>query len=255
MADKTITLYGFATSPFVMKVKAYLEYKRIPYGFCPVRPRTAEQIAFTGQKKVPVLKVDDEWRTNSSDLGIWLEELFPKPRILGKTPDARDEILKLDHWVTNRLIPTRLRENIDWYRYFSGWGNGWRQARIINSTTPIPWYWRYAWPIAIQRAPSVWKEMEKIDRRQPLDALWYDVLEELEDHLADGPFMGGFKKPTLADLSAYPVLIAPWLMGHNCLFRWLERDRIIDWMSRVQSHLPDNPLPCDDQFILRDFPF
>ncbi len=33
-----ITLYGYATSPYVMKVGCYLQYKKLPFEFVSVNP-------------------------------------------------------------------------------------------------------------------------------------------------------------------------------------------------------------------------
>ena len=73
-----IRLYGYSTSPFVRKLGCCLYFKQLPFEFVPVDPTNPEQIAFTRQTQVPVLQIGNEWRTDSTPLALWLDELFPE---------------------------------------------------------------------------------------------------------------------------------------------------------------------------------
>jgi glutathione S-transferase len=251
----TIKLYGYATSPYVMKVAAYLKYKNLSYTHVHVRPRTNEAIKFTGQRQVPVLEIGDEWRLNSSDLGIWLDELFPDKPLLGKTEGERKKILHIDNWISDMMIPSRFREAVDWTNSFNSIRNGWRLAKIVNFGTPIPFKWRLFWPIGVKSAPFIVDMVNELDRHEPMENMRSRVLDELESHIAGGPFLGGLDAPSLADFSAYPVIISSWLIGMSGDFAWRSRPKILTWIQNVQSHLPANPLPVDDRFIVRAMPF
>ena len=99
-----IKLYGYSTSPYVRKVGCCLYYKDLPFEFIPVNPIDSKEIGFTGQTQVPVLQIGDEWRTDSTPLAIWLDELFPEKPLFGNTGQERESILALDSWVTDSLI-------------------------------------------------------------------------------------------------------------------------------------------------------
>lgn len=93
-------------SPFVLKVGVFLKYKQIPFEFVPVNPVFSQRqlSQFPGQRKVPVLTIDEEWRADSTPLGIWLDEVFPDRPILGDTPEETQRILEIDQWVNDELI-------------------------------------------------------------------------------------------------------------------------------------------------------
>ncbi|UTW55271.1 glutathione S-transferase family protein [Kordiimonas sp. SCSIO 12610] len=250
-----IKLYGYATSPFVMKVSAYLKYKGLPYTYVHVRPRTNEAIKFTGQTQVPVLEINDEWRKNSSDLGAWLDERYPEKPLLGNSEAEKQTIWTIDRWISDVMIPARFREAVDWTNSFNSILNGWRLAKIVNFGTAIPLQWRLMWPVGVKRAPFIVDMVNTLDRSEPMEIMRSRILDELEAHIEDGPFLGGLKLPSLADFSAYPIIISPWLIGMRGDFSWKSRPVILNWMKAVQSHLPDNPLPVDERFLVREMPF
>ena len=77
-----IKLYGYATSPYVRKVGCFLYYKGVDFTHVPVNPiNPRETLGHTGGNSVPVLEVDGECRRESSQLGHWLDELFPEKPI------------------------------------------------------------------------------------------------------------------------------------------------------------------------------
>ncbi|MGF1604884.1 MAG: glutathione S-transferase family protein [Rhodothalassiaceae bacterium] len=250
-----IRLYGYATSPYVMKVVCYLKFKGLDYQFVPVRPKTNEQIRFTGQKKVPVLQIGEEWRTESSDLGWWLDELAPEPPMDGEDEVDAFKIRDIDAWVSDMLIPSRFREAVDWEDTPTALKTGWRLASIVHAGTPLPLHWRLLWPLAVRQAPFIQEMVNDLSRSEPVATMRRRLMDEFEAHLGEGPYLGARKRPSLADLSAYPVLISGWLMGLGRSFAWLERPAILAWMERVQSHLPANPLACPDRFLVRPFPW
>lgn len=252
-----ITLFGYATSPYVMKVKCYLDYKKLDYTFIHVRPKTAAEIAFTGQKKVPVLRIGDEWRVDSAALGHWLDEHFPEAPILGQDQAERDTVLAIDDWVSDFLIPGRFREVLDWDNALNSLQNGWRLARIVHAGTPIPLMWRLLWPVALRKVPFIQDLTREVDRQEPLADMRRRHCREFLSHLGAGPFLGGLAQPSLADLSAFPIFVSSYLLGMRSDYAWLEHPEIINWINRVAEHLPSNPqdlLPMDGRFVTRGLP-
>ncbi len=255
MTDRDIKLYGYATSPYVMKVAVYLHYKGVPFEFVHVRPRTNEAIKFTGQTQVPVLEIDGEWRKDSSPLGHWIDELYPEKPLLPADPSARDTVLAIDDWVSDKLIPARFMEALKWSNPINSIRSGWRLAQIVNGGTPIPALWRWMWPFAISKAPFIVAMQKHFPEDQSIQSIRQEIIDGFLERLADGPYLGGLDTPSLADLSAYPIFISGWRMGLHGAYEWKKQPKILDWMKRVQAHLPDNPLPCDDRFIVRPYPF
>jgi glutathione S-transferase len=214
-----------------------------------------EQIQFTGQTQVPVLEINGEWRNDSTQLGVWLDELYPEPPLLGMNANDRQKILSIDQWVSDVMIRSQFCEAVNWTNSYHSIRNGWRLARIVNFGTPIPWMWQLLWPFGVKRAPFIANMVNQLDRSEPIGDMQKRILDELELHLAAGSYLSGRSEPSLADLSAYPAIMSGWLTGMQGEFSWRNRPTIMAWLKRVQSHLPDNPLPVDDRFLLHPLPF
>ncbi len=246
-----IKLYGYPTSPFVLKTGCHLKYKQLPFEFVPVHPVTREQIAFSNQRQVPVLSIGDEWKNDSSPIGVWLDERFPERPILGTNDVEKETILRIDGWVSTSLLPARFRAALHWDKSWDTIRNGWLLAAAMNNAISIPLYLRVSWPWLIKRAGFLHRIVNKLDLNEPLWDMHERLADELISHLAGGPFLGGLPTPSLADLSAYPIIIFAHLMGLHGRNVYLERPEIVDWCRRVQTHLPDNPLLVPDDYLKR----
>jgi len=246
-----IKLYGYPTSPFVLKTGCHLKYKQLPFEFVPVNPVTREQIRFSRQKQVPVLSIGDEWKNDSSPIGIWLDERFPEKPILGSSDAERETILNIDNWVSAQLLPARFRVALHWDSSWDALRNGWLLASAMHNSIPIPWYLRVMWPLLIKRAGFLHRRVNKLDLEEPLWDMHERLADELTAYLSGGPFLGGLPTPSLADLSAYPIIIFSHLMGLHGRNVYLERLEIVAWCKRVQAHLPDNPLLVPDAYLRR----
>ena len=249
--SEPITLFGYATSPYVNKVSTFLNYKGLAHQFTHVRPKTNEAIKFTGQTQVPVLMIGDEWRTDSSPLGHWLDERFPDKPLMPTDPAARETAIRIDDWISDQLIPARFREAVEWDKPLNSTRNGWRLARIVHFGTPLPLAWRVLWPFAVKKAPFIVHMVNALDLSEPIADMRQRMMDELEGHLAGGPYLGGLDAPTIADFSAYSLLITSWLVGMRGSFPWRDMPALKAWMKRVQSHLTGNPIAIDDRFFKR----
>ena len=89
---KLISLYGYPTSPYVMKVACFLRFKQLPFKYIPVNPVSPIAIKFTKQRQVPILRIGEEWRKDSTPLGIWLNDRFPEMNILGNSESSQQKI-------------------------------------------------------------------------------------------------------------------------------------------------------------------
>jgi glutathione S-transferase len=234
LSQTPIRLFAYPTSPFAQKVGCYLKYKKLDFELVGVNPITAAEIGFTGQRRVPVLMIGDEWRLESSELGLWLEELYPEIPLMPADETARAQVLAVDQWISESLIPTIFRRAIEWENPIYSIRNGWKLARAVHDASPLPWYARVL-----------------LDLTESLADRTARMQSEFAEHLGGGPFFASQSKPTLADLSAYPVVVSGHLMGMK-LVRSLTDDPVLaSWSRRVQSFLPNNPLLVPDRLLMR----
>lgn len=256
MTNHDIKLYGYSTSPFVGKVSVFLKYKRIPFEFVPVNPvfpkRQLSQ--FPGQRRVPVLSIDGEWRGESTDLGIWLDEVVPERPILGDTSEDTDRILEMDRWVNDQLIMGRFRELTEWTNIPNALRNGWKLSRVIHESTPIPFVIRKAWPFIVRRAGFVRRFAGSVKSEESVPEMQQRQCRELVELIGQGPFLGGRSRVSLADLSAWCTIATPHLIGMHGKSVFLEDPDVLAWCRRVQAELPANPLVVPDHLIERGMP-
>ncbi len=234
MTAHKVELFGYSTSPFVVKVGAFLKYKQIPFDFIPINPvHPGRQLRqFPGQRKVPVLTIDGEWRAESTDLGIWLDEVFPERPILGRNQEDTDHILRIDQWVNDELIMGRFRHAMEWESVRDGIRNGWRLANIIHDATPIPFPIRKAWPFMVKRVGFVRRFGSSVDHSESLAEMRERQRREFLDYLGEGPFLGGRDRVSLADLSAYTTIVMPYLVGMEGGSAFLDDSSIVAWCRR-----------------------
>jgi glutathione S-transferase len=247
-----IRLFSYPTSPYAQKVGCYLKYKKLEFELVGVNPISNAEIKFTGQKRVPVLQIGDEWRLESSELGLWLDELYPAIPIMPADSTARAAVLAIDQWVSESLIPTLFRRAVEWENPFYSIQNGWKLARAVHDASPLPWYARVLWPFAVKRAPFIVRMVEELDLTESFADRIIRLQKEFAEHLGDGPFFASRNTPTLADLSAYPIVVSSHLMGMKAKASLIDDPVLAGWSRRVQSHLPHNPLLIPDRLLLRE---
>ena len=118
LSQSTVKLYQYQTCPFCNKVRAYLDYARVPYEVIEVNPMTKTEIKAFKLKAVPVVTVDHLVLHESSAIITAFDDLFrhyaakaalthssPSAPSLPPSPPARspDED-KWRGWVDSHLI-------------------------------------------------------------------------------------------------------------------------------------------------------
>ena len=252
-----ITLYGYTTSPFVRKVSCYLYYKGLQFNFVGVSPvEPNKTIGFSGGTQVPVVKIGDKWRTDSSPIGHWIEELYPEKPLLGKTATDRETIVKIDDWASEQFIPGMIfRSAVDGEKNEAFKKRAWRLAEIVSSGATLPDHVKEAWPDIIATAPFIQRMVNELDLSEPLLAMQQRIIMELADHLGDGPFLGGLDAPSLADFAVYPQIMFNYQVGLINDLILLEHPTLGPWLERVGNTLPRNPWCVDESFIVNEWPF
>ncbi len=234
-----------------MKVACFLNYKQLPYTFVPVNPVDPKRIKFTGQRQVPVLTIGDEWRKDSTPIGVWLNDRFADRNILGHSDEAADKIMEIDRWVSDQLIVGRFRHAVEWENTWDSIRNGWKLARAVSNATPLKAYIRFIWPFAVRRAGFIVDMVNDLDLQEHIADMRQRHCDEFVTYLGDGPFLGGEECISLADLSAYPTIVSGHLMGMHADSTILKNERVLEWCRRVQAELPKNPLLVPDELIER----
>jgi len=246
-----IQLFSYPTSPYAQKVNCYLKYKQLDFSFVPVNPLNNEQIRFTQQRQVPVLQIGNEWRKDSSKLGKWLDEVFPENPLLPDDVEQRNKVLAVDDWISKMLIPSGFRYAVDWQSTYNAITNGWKLARAVNNATPMPMWVRVIWPFAVKRAKFITRMVNELDRDETLAQMNSRLQAEFLNHLEGGPYLAGQSKPSLADLSAFPIVTSGYFMGMRVKQSVLQNSAIRDWAVRVHTHLPENPLLVPDDLLAK----
>jgi len=251
-----ITLYTFTMSPYAQKVHCYLQYKRLPFRCFYINPLRLKKDLPVGTQ-VPALTVGAQSKTDSSAIGLWLDELFPNhARLLPEDPAEKETVLKIDQWVTHRLIPGN-------FRHYPGIGftprrvlNGWRLGQILHKTSHggIPLTLQVMWPLILSQLGFLKDMVAMTDQHVPLKQANKALREEFLVHLGEGPFLGGMMKPSLADLSAYPHFVTPYLGGFRGAEEILEYPKIVSWLQRVRGYLNDTPPLMPAVTVKREFP-
>lgn len=251
-----ITLYTFTMSPYAEKVHCYLQYKRLPFQCFYINPLRLKKDLPIGTQ-VPALTIGDKSKTDSSAIGLWLDDVFPDhARLLPEDPEQQKAILAIDQWVTHRLITSN-------FRNYPGVGvtprrvlNGWRLGQVLHKTSHggVPLVLQAMWPLVLSQLGFLKDMVAMADTHVPLKSANCKIREEFLAHLGEGPFLGGMDRPSLADLSAYPQFVAPYVAGLRGAEEVLEYPEIVSWMHRVRGYLMDTPPLIPPVAVKREFP-
>ena len=99
-----IQLYDFAGSPFCIKIRALLDYKRLDYERLNiVSPRFFELLRRNPARKVPAAVIDGRFVADSTDIALALEEHQPEPSILPDDPRLSADNLLLEAWADEAI--------------------------------------------------------------------------------------------------------------------------------------------------------
>ncbi|KDO84919.1 hypothetical protein CISIN_1g040684mg, partial [Citrus sinensis] len=218
-----VVLYQYEACPFCNKVKAFLDYYRIPYKVVEVNPISKKEIKWSDYKKVPILKVDGEQMVDSSDI---MDKLFQRIH-LDNASSQSDEEKKWRAWVDNHLVhvlsPNIYRttsEALESFDYITTQGNFSFTEKLVA---------KYAGAAAMYFVSKKLKKRHNItDERVSL----YEAAEIWVDALNGRHYLGG-SKPNLADLAVFGVLrpIRHLKSGRDMV----EHTRIGDWYTRMES--------------------
>ena len=116
-------LHHFALNPFSRKLRLALREKNLDFELVDERPgeRREELLHLNPSGEVPVLvEADGTAVADSQAIAEYLEEAYPEPALIGRTPAARAEVRRLAAWfdrkfdreVTARLLEEKILKRI-----------------------------------------------------------------------------------------------------------------------------------------------
>jgi len=244
MSTEPIRLYAYALSPYAAKVHCFLAFKALPFEIFYVDPLKARSQLPVGQQ-VPVLQIGDEARADSTAIGLWLDERFPETRRLMPDDDLEmQRLMDFDGWISGRLIPAA-------FRLLLAHGettavrlrNRRRGARVMDATVEggLPAPLKLIYPLVISRPGFIRRLINTTDGTISNRQLLEELYDEFETQLEGAPFLGGRSEPGLADLSAYPQLVLPYMAGYDDADGFRARPLLETWARAVAAELQAGP--------------
>ena len=241
-----VKLFGYATSPYVRKTACFLYYKRIDFSHVPVNPiKPKATIGHTNGTQVPVLEVDGEWKRESSDHALWLDELFPEKPLYPL--EHRAKIDEIDRWISDTFLISLFRRAIDGNITTQFLRRAWRLAALVSADTPLPWPVRLIWPVGLRKAPFIQHMGQHMDLTESHEDMQVRILSELVEHIGEGPYMGELNQPTMLDFAVFPQLVFNYMFGLEEELSAAKHPVIRGWLKRVSQHLPNNPALAADK--------
>jgi len=241
-----VKLFGYATSPYVRKTACFLYYKGIDFSHVPVNPiKPKATIGHTNGTQVPVLEVDGEWKRESSDHALWLDELFPGKPLYPL--EHRAKIDEIDRWISDTFLISLFRRAIDGNITTQFLRRAWRLAALVSADTPLPWPVRLIWPVGLRKAPFIQHMGQHMDLTESHEDMQVRILSELVEHIGEGPYMGGLNQPTMLDFAVFPQLVFNYMFGLEEELSAAKHPVIKGWLKRVSQHLPNNPALAADK--------
>ena len=226
----TATLYQYELSPFCDKVRRVLNLKGIAYRTQDIsildtlRGRLKK---LSPTAKVPVLVIDGETLSDSTDIIHWLETRYPEPRLIPANPKEQALVHFLEDWADESLYfhEMHLRFTLPHN------ARRWVAEVAVHDNLIIQNIAKVAMPITMRKTTEA-----QGTGRKPLAVLLHDLdrhLQMLEQWL-DGREWLVSDRLTLADLAVYAQLfcIAGALEGQDLLYR---HSGVQAWMARVDQ--------------------
>ncbi len=115
-------LYHVPLSPFCRKVRLVLAEKRLEVELVEEKywEQSADFLRRNPAGKVPVLRHDTQWMSESTAICEYLDEVYPEPKLIPSDPDARYEVRRLVAWfddkfhheVTSKLVYERVNKKV-----------------------------------------------------------------------------------------------------------------------------------------------
>lgn len=224
-----LKLHQFHRSPFCDKVRRALHLKGqafevvdVPLTQAPLRLRRLNPAG-----KVPVLEHDGRVVSDSSDILLYLEELFPDPPLFPLDPRERALCHMLEDWADESLYFYEVRLRLT----FPHNAERWVPELLAHDAAPM----RLLGKAAVPRVASQMLDKQGLGRKSEAQILAETQrhLDALVDWLANGDWLVG-QAISAADLAVFAQLDA--LEGTEEGGRMIgARPALEGWMDRVRQ--------------------
>lgn len=248
---KDITLYQYEVCPFCCKVKAALDYYKLPYEVIEVNPLTKSELKWSNYKKVPVVKMDGSVVVDSTVIMSRLAAEYEAAQSGNKSSKLKrskapmsnevEEEERWRRWVDERLVKV-ITANI-----YRSWDESWNTFRYVTEQTN--WAWGVREAARVSGAVLMWQVGKKMPAKYGIEGdlreVLYQECNKLVDAMQGAPFLGG-TTPNLGDLSAFGVLRAVQhtptfedAVAHSKIKPWFERmEQQVGPSQRIQQTAP-----------------
>ena len=238
------TFYAWPLSYYSGKLRAYLNYKRIPYVEKPPRlwtfPKLKEK---AGAGAIPVIVTPEgEWLQDTADIIDRLEQRFPKSPVVPSMPRQRIAAHLLEAWGDEFWVPSAMHYRWSFPENFSQLFQ--REAGDFL----IPFAPRFVKDRLAQKPASLMRSfvpgLGVVPQQIELIERWTEsMLDALDAHFATLPYLLG-TRPSIGDLGLIGPLFAH--LGRDPYPRRVliePRPHLKAWIARMQS--PEQPLGGD----------
>ncbi|XP_069093092.1 prostaglandin E synthase 2 isoform X2 [Pleurodeles waltl] len=275
--DLPLTLYQYQTCPFCSKVRAFLDYHKVPHEIVEVNPVLRSEIKFSSYRKVPILRAGETLQLNDSSviISVMKTHLVSKrkelteiasyyPSMKAVNEKGKEVIeynnkywLMLDEQETQRVYPTKEAriEEMKWRR----WADDWLVHLISPNVyrTPGEALASFDYIVSVGKfgavegffgkyfgAAAMFIIGKRLKSRHNLqDDVRQDLYKAANDWVkAIGkhrPFMGG-DQPNLADLAVYGVLRVT--EGLQTFDDVMSNSKIGPWYLRMEKVIQENKM-------------
>lgn len=237
------TLYQFPLSHFCEKVRWLLDHKELDYvahNLIPGVHRAFAQLK-TGQNRLPILKDQDQWISDSTEIALYLDDVYPEHSLLRSDIQQRDLALEIN------ALANELGQHV------RRWGLAHSLAKseesleiLIGEKGYLRQFEKYSKPIikAMLSKGYQLNEDKVADSKQCIDALVGELNQRLiENH---GRYFVG-QRLGLADIAVCSML-APLLEISGTPWEKEYEDLLSDEFKQYKEILKNLPL---GQYVLR----
>lgn len=228
-------LYGGGGSPYSMKMRAIMRYRRLPFDWVLVTPGMREQLKHDGPPVIPILQLpeDGSLHVDSTPLAYLLEERHPGERSIIPEDPCHAFLSDLledmgDEWCTKMMFH---------YRWFFDVDQVYSSRQIISDNSPGVTGERLENAAESIRARQV-SRMPLVgcteENRPVIEAGYHRVLSILSEFVTRDEFLFG-SRPSLGDFGIFGQLQVlasdhtPMLIMRN------EAPRVYDWVRRMND--------------------
>lgn len=195
MSGNSVVVYGFRGSPYVEKVVAALQYKKIPWSIEMMKTPAAVKRLNPTTQKMPAIKLNGVMFYDSTFILRELEQFQSIPSLWPDTKLVAAQQRLLEDWCD---------ESLYWYIMAIRWqkDNANKAIAQITSAMPRVLGWVLGYVLKKKLTKTTWAQGLGRLPRDVLARELSQLLEDLSFLLADSPFFFS-AQPSAADFSVY----------------------------------------------------